>query len=137
MAEKQKQKFESSWLRLTTLTGNTAPEKVSKVEQNEVLAIFMELKAERDKAALDTFKLKLKAVLEAKLALDKNIAAKKAELVKFEEQQYEQLNKELDVCLGQLNNAKAQTQQLVNQASGNFAPPAGTEGDEDLDKGGE
>lgn len=133
MAEKQKQKFENSWQRLTVLTGPN-PEKVAKVEQNEVLTIFQELKAERDKAASETFKLKLRAVLEAKLALDKNISAKKAELAKFEEQQYEQLNKELEACLNQLSNAKAQTQQLVNQASGNFAPEE-EKGDEDLDKG--
>lgn len=136
MAEKQKQKFENSWTRLTTLTGNQTPEKVAKVDPNSVVAIFQELQKERDEAATATFKLKLKAVLEAKMALDKNVAAKKAELAKFEEQQYEALNKELEACLNQLNNAKAQTAQLVSQAAGNFAPPAGTEGDEDQDKEG-
>ena len=121
MAEtKQKQKFEEQWKRLTTLTNEPYPEKGAKVETNEVVDLFKEVAAERIKGVKDKFKVKLSAILDAKLALDKTLKQGQEELAKKEEKEYEALNKELGEAFQMLNNAKQQNSALVQAAGGNF-----------------
>lgn len=124
MAElKQKQKFEENWTRFTKLSTEERPEKVAKVDQNEVLAVFEKVAKKRIDAAKEKFETKVEAILDAKLALDKTLKQGAEELAKKEEKEYEELNKQLSEAFGMLNNAKQQNQNLVQQAGGNFAEP--------------
>jgi hypothetical protein len=121
MAElKQKQKFEQNWKRFVELTGTTTPEKVIKLEQNEVVGLFKQVAEERFKLVQDKFKVKLSAILDAKIALEKSLNAGRAELAKKEEKEYETLNKELQDAFEVLNNGKKDSTTLVNEAAGNF-----------------
>jgi hypothetical protein len=121
MAEsKQKQKFEQQWNQIITLTGSSAPEKISKVQSSEVVAMFQEIATEREEQARKSFKVKLAGILEAKFALDKNIARGRRELAEKEEKQYEELNKQLASVTADLEHVKKENTQLVNGAAGNF-----------------
>lgn len=122
--QKQKQKFEQQWKQILSLTQTQSPEKVVKVADSEVLAIFKEIAEEREKKAREEFKVSLAGILQAKLELDKSITKGREELAKKEEKEYETLNNELAKVLGKLNYAKQQNQQLVSQAGGNFEAPA-------------
>jgi hypothetical protein len=137
MELKQKKKFESQWKNITTLTNETTPEKTVKVENEEVISIFKEISEERIKKAKENFKIKLTAVLEAKLALDKNLQKGREDLQKQEEKEYEVLNKELGSALGFLNGTKKEGNALVQAASGNFEQEGEPEGDTEPKEEGE
>lgn len=120
MSQKQKEKFENQWKELTQMLNNPSPEKVGKVKKNEVLAIFEEITKEREEKARSEFKMKLTGILEAKVALDKNLKKGQEELKNKEEKEYETLNNELNKAFSMLTQIKEEAENLLNEASGNF-----------------
>ena len=121
---KNKEKFENQWKRLTEILDNPHPEAGVKIPQNDVVNIFKELAEEREAKARADFKIKLSGILEAKIALDKNLKKGQEELKAKEEKEYEVLNTELNKAFSMLNQVKEEGKTLVDEASGNFTTSA-------------
>jgi len=117
---KQKQKFEQNWQRFQAMTGSTNPAQVAKIPMNTVAAHFQTVVAQRIEKAEKEFQIKLTGIIEAKIALDKDLKKGKEDLAKREEQEYEKLNKAIKEAFDMLEQVQKQGQNMLNQASGNF-----------------
>jgi hypothetical protein len=117
---KQKQKFEQNWQRFQTITGSTNPAQVTKIPLGSVAAHFQTVIAQRLEKAEKEFQIKLTGIIEAKVALDKDLKKGKEDLSKREEQEYEKLNKAIGDAFSMLEQVQKQGQNMLNQAAGNF-----------------
>jgi len=87
---------------------------------NTVAAHFQTVVAQRIEKAEKEFQIKLTGIIEAKIALDKDLKKGKEDLAKREEQEYEKLNKAIKEAFDMLEQVQKQGQNMLNQASGNF-----------------
>lgn len=119
---KQKQKFEQNWQRFQTITGSTNPAQAAKIPVTTVPAHFQIVVSQRNEKAEKDFQIKLTAIIEAKIALDKDLRKGKEDLLKREEIEYEKLNKAFNDAYSMLQEVQKHGQTVLNEAAGNFTP---------------